>query len=210
MELSILVATVPSRRATLLSRLLATLELQLQDQVEVILHRNEDKLQGIKYDELYQAASGRLSVQVDDDDMVSAEFVDQILAVSQGHDFVGYKVDVTLYGEPLNTYDIDPVRARDHRVYAPWDLVRHVTPKCPVLTELARCHPHGSYYGADWDWSKALIQDGYPFNPVFIPKSLYWYDCWPNHTLGASPADWTPQREVPIQDYDPNRFTWIE
>lgn len=211
-ELSILVATVPSRRRTLLARLLAVLEPQIVPGVEVLVHRSETKKMGTKFDELYQAASGRLSVQVDDDDLVADDYVDQILAVSSGHDFVGYQVQVTVDGEPWSKtiYEIDPRRASVLLPYHPSDLVRHVTPKCPVETVRARQHHFGSYFGADYYWTTALVADGYPFRPVFIPKVLYHYDCWPKLSLGTHPDEWTDQREVPLVSYDPSVFTWIE
>lgn len=213
-ELSILIAAVPSLREGLLSRLLHTLEPQLNDRrVECIVHRNEQKPMGEKFTELYRAANGRLSVQVDDDDLVAEDYVKEILAVSAGHDFVGYKIDVTVDGWAENkvTYEIDPDRAgRVLRPYMARDIVRHVTPKCPVETARARRYPFGSYFGADWYWTNDLVRDGYPFSPVFINKSLYWYDYWPHRSLGTSPEDWTPQREVPVQSYNRHIFTWIE
>jgi hypothetical protein len=212
-ELSILVATVLSLREGLLSRLLNAIEPQLDDlRVECIVHRSEDKSMGRKFNELYRAANGRLAVQVDDDDLIYEEYVDEVLAVSEGHDFVGYKVDVTVDGwiENMVTYEIDPRRVKTLRPYSARDIVRHVTPKCPILTSEARKHQFGSYYGVDWHWTRDLIRDGYPHNPVFIDKSLYLYDCWTDHSLGTKPEEWTEQRQVPVLPYDRHRFTWIE
>ena len=210
-ELSILVATVPSQREGLLSRLLARLEPQLDDpRVEVIVHEHETKTMGRKFNELYQAASGRLSVQVDDDDLVSEDYVAQVLAVSEGHDFVGYKVDYTENGGPATTYEIDPLRALTLKPYDPQDYVRHITPKCPVLTSEARRHHFSSYFGADYTWTQKLVADGYPFNPVFIDAVLYYYDCWPEHSLGTDFSEWTDQRQVPVLGYDRERFAWID
>jgi len=208
-ELSILVATVSVRRS-LLSRLLAILEPQLNADVEVIVHQGEHKTMGRKFDDLYAVANGRLSVQVDDDDRVADDFVTQILAVSSGHDFVGYKVKVTVDDDPQHRlYDIDPARAKVLKEYDPHDLIRHVTPKCPIETLRARCYPFPSGYGADFFWTEDLVRDGYPFNPVFIPKVLYHYDCWPDHSLGTRPSEWTEQRKVPVQDFDRHAFIWI-
>lgn len=211
-ELSILVATVPSRRAALLSRLLACLEPQVENDpyVEVIVHASEDKPMGVKFNELYEVANGRLSVQVDDDDLVSDDYVTQILAASVGHDFVGYQVRYTENGGPTTVFEIDPARALTLKPYAFRDRIRHVTPKCPLETARARRHKFGSYIGADYTWTVAVVADGYPFNPVHIPKMLYWYDCWPHHSLGTKPADWTAQREVPLLSYDRSQFTWVD
>lgn len=211
-ELSILIATVPSLRPGLLSRLLVVLEPQLDDPaVEVIIHTSEAKPMGTKFDELYQAANGRLSVQIDDDDLVSDEYVREVLAVSPGHDFVGYKVDFTANGRPIppTIYEIDPLRTRIVRPFSIDDRIRPMSPKCPLLTAQARRFPFGNYRGSDYDWIYHLVMDGFPFNPVFIDKSLYWYDCWPLASLGTSPGHWTPQREVPVLSYDRDRFTWI-
>lgn len=164
---------------------------------------------GRKFDDLYAAANGRLSVQVDDDDLVSDDYVQQILAVSAGHDFVGYQVLVTTDGGQRQVYDIDPTRAKVLKEYDPHDLIRHVTPKCPVETLRARRFPFPHGFGADWFWTHDLVRDGYPFNPVFIPEVLYHYDYWPDHTLGTRPSEWKEQREVPEQAYDRHAFTWI-
>lgn len=212
-ELSILVATVPSQRPGLLSRLLAALEPQLDDPaVEVIIHESEAKPMGTKFDELYKAAHGRLSVQIDDDDLVDAEFVREILTVSPGHDFVGYKVDHTVNGQlpTLTVFEINPLRTRTLRRFMMDDLVRPMSPKCPVETAHARQFPFGNYQGSDYDWTLHLIMNGYPFNPVFIDKRLYWYDCWPMASLGVKPSEWQSQRQVPILSYDRDRFTWIQ
>jgi hypothetical protein len=210
-ELSILVATVSARRG-LLSRLLAVLEPQLNADAEVIVHQGERKTMGRKFSDLYAAANGRLSVQVDDDDLVASDFVEQILSTSPGHDFVGYKIYVTVDGGDkgmYQTYEIDPIRAKTLKPYDPRDLVRHVTPKCPLETLRAQRFPFPNGFGADYFWTEDLVRDGYPFNPVFIPKVLYYYDSWVNHSLGTRPSEWTEQRQLPVQDYDRHAFTWI-
>lgn len=216
MELSILVATVSSR-ASLLSRLLNNLDYQLQahdpSQVEVIVHRSDTKPMGQKFSELYRAANGILSVQVDDDDQVAANYITRILDVSKGHDFIGYKVMVTNNGSLRDkaVYEINPQKRRDHPPYgSDTERIRVLTPKCPLLTARARMFPFLNFVGADWFWVEDVIRDGFPFNPVFINRELYHYDCWPDHTLGTKPEEWTEQRQVETMGYDKRQFTWIE
>jgi hypothetical protein len=211
LELSILIATVPQREG-LLSRLLACLEPQLDDRrVETIVHKNPDKPMGRKFNELYRAANGRLSVQIDDDDLVTEFYVEDVLAVSEGHDFVGYKIEYTVNGKPVETYTINPLRQRQHVPYGPdAGTLRGLTPKCPMLTERARRFHFNSFPGSDWYWIADVTRDGFPFNPTFLDQSMYWYDDWPHHSLGTRPEDWTPQREVPVQAFDWHKFTWME
>lgn len=215
MELSILIATVSARKS-LLSRVLSNLQGQLYlypGQVEVIIHRGEWEPMGQKFNELYRAASGRLAVQVDDDDQVSADFVTSILDHSPGHDFVGYKIRVTFWGElAAETYPVDPVlyRVRGSMLAPRPDHVRLISPKCPILTEQAQRFRFPSYFGADHVFIADLIRDGYPFRPTYVDKVLYWYDCWPEQSLGGSPETWTPQRQIKPYSYDPNAFIWIE
>jgi hypothetical protein len=210
-ELSLLIATVPQREG-LLSRLLNILDHQLDDRrVEAIVHKHPTKPMGQKFNELYQAANGRLSVQIDDDDMVSDYYVEDVLAVSEGHDFVGYKVEYTVNGKLAETYTIDPSRQRQLIPYGPEaGRIRGVTPKCPMLTEHAKRFKFDSFQGSDWYWIQDVIRDGFPHNPVFLDRSLYHYDCWPEHSLGTHPAEWTEQRQLPVLDYDRHQFTWIE
>jgi len=216
MELSILVATVSSR-ASLLSRLLANLGNQLQvhspDDVEVIIHKSDTKPMGQKFNELYRAANGRLAVQVDDDDNVAADYMTQILDHSQDHDFVGYKVLVTIDGSnrERSVYEFDPDRVRDHPPFGSrGERVRVLTPKCPILTSRTRMFPFGNFVGTDWFWISDIIRDGFPFHPIFLDRELYHYDCWPSQSLGSKPEEWTEQREVEKFDYDPHSFAWIE
>lgn len=210
-ELSILIAHVPSQRATFLSRLLCNLQDQIcfREDVEVIVHQHETKPMGRKFNELYEAASGRLSVQIDDDDQVPSDYVEKVLAVSSTHDFVGYKAMLTVNNAKAGIFTCDPARA-EHKPYSHAEKVRHVTPKCPLLTTQARKFVFGSYLGSDWDWVKAVIEDGFPHNPTFIDEVLYHYDCWPTHSLGTSPVEWTPQRTIEPYPYNARYFTWIE
>jgi hypothetical protein len=210
-ELSILIATVTPRQS-LLSRLLSNLQYQLHQHgrnLEVILHPSDTMSMGDKFNELYQAASGRLAVQVDDDDTVAANYVDRILSVSKGHDFVGYNIWLTVWGKDAGVYRINPPEAV-HQPYEASLRTRHVTPKCPLLTAHARRFPFDNRFAADYRWVTEVIADGFPHNPVFLDEKLYHYDCWPDQSLGTQPGLWTSQREIEPYPYDRDQFIWLE
>lgn len=207
-KLSILVATVSSRKS-LLTRLLWTLEPQLNSHAEVIIHTSDTLPMGDKFNELYARANGNLAVQVDDDDLVPADYVDTVLTCAvKGADYVGHNILYTVNGIYQETYISDP-RNASHIPYGANPKVRHVTPKCPVDTHEARKHLFGNHFSTDYDWVKALISGGYPYNPAFVDKVLYHYDCWPEHTLGTTPPHTTPQRDVGWWPYDEHNFKWL-
>jgi hypothetical protein len=217
MELSILIATV-SPRHSLLSRLLDNLGAQLLFHdpalVEVVVHRSDTKTKGQKFNELYAAASGRLAVQVDDDDQVSQDFLTQVLDHSFGYDFVGYKVKVTYYGmKPGSEVLFHPELYR-HPASVPENLrdqIHFLTPKCPVLTTRAQQFAfNNEYVFEDRAWTTNIVQDGFPFKPVFIDRVLYHYDCWPSRSLNGPAETWPEQRQVQSRPYDHRQFTWLD
>jgi hypothetical protein len=206
--LSILIPTIGSR-SSLLSRLLWTLEPQLDPRVEVIIHQSETLPMGEKFNELYAMANGRFGVIFDDDDTVVANYVETVLQhVSDDVDYIGYKVLYTINGAYCRVFASDPRTA----IYQHYQLdvtTRHVMHKCPIDVEHARKYRFGLSYDADYAWVGKLISNGYPFNPVVLDAVLYHYDYWPRHTIGAYPDLAPPQRDVGTWPYDRDRFTWV-
>lgn len=216
MELSIVIPTVTPRRR-LLARLLSCLEPQVKDnpQVEVLIHYNDRIPLHEKFNQLNWLAKGRMVVQVDDDDLVRRDYVRQVLfaaALDVDPDFIGYKALVPINGDVANakTYTIDPTRSGGHRPYTANDLIRHITPKCPVLTAQARVVPFKPGRNTDWQWVADMAATGFPHRPTFIDEVLYYYDCWPAYSLGSQRSEW-PARHREIKDnftYNSEVFKW--
>lgn len=206
-ELSILVPSVKARRS-LLSRLLWTLQPQLCDEVEVLVHTSSTIGMGAKFNELFERASGRLGVIVDDDDLVSPHYVARVLDAAAGADYVGYKVLYTINGCYREVYASDPANAV-HKPYRLDQTVRHVMHHCPVEVQQARAWRFGDSYDADYYWVSQLIQNGYPFKPAILDEVLYHYDHWPQFTIGTHPMNNPRQRSVGQWPYDPGCFEWM-
>jgi hypothetical protein len=202
-ELSILIPTV-SARASLLSRLLWTLQPQLSPDVEVLIVR--DRPMGEAFNKLFAEAQGRLGVIVDDDDLVTPEYVQTVVESAMGADYIGYRMLYTISGCYREVYVSDPTRAA-HQPYRLDVTLRHVAHHCPILVKQAQKYQFGQDYGADYHWVMQLIEDGYPHNPVYIDQALYHYDYWPQFTTMTGTSS---QRYVGEWPYDPSLFTWLE
>jgi hypothetical protein len=200
--LTICIPTIPARRS-MLSRLLWTLEPQLGPNVEVLVSDGRRPM-GDKLNEMFAAANGRYVVAVDDDDLVTADYVHRIAALD-GPDFIGYDVlwleEGRYAGTVKHHLDGDPL----------WStLDRGVSPKCPVRTELARRVRFGNTYTADRTWS-ATIHEACETGS-YTPAPLYVYDHWTAHMVGTSPDDpryTNAQRDVGDWPYDPSVFGWL-
>ncbi len=204
-SLSILIPTMASR-ASLLSRLLWTLEPQLCPEVEVIVHASEQLTMGEKFNALFEMANGKFGVLVDDDDIVVSDYVSTVLGcVDKDADYIGYNTLYTVSGRYQDVYVSDP-RTAIHQPYSVDLTLRHIHHKCPVLVEKARQHRFGEDYGADYYWVEEMIKDGYPFKPILIDRALYHYDYWPQYSMGKGSA----QRNVGIWPFDASKFTWVE
>ena len=99
--LSILICTIEGRE-TELRKLMTKLSPQLKDSVELlILSDNREVTIGKKRDDLLKLASGKYVCFVDDDDMVSADYVDSILyACEYNADCVGIRGVYVVAGRP--------------------------------------------------------------------------------------------------------------
>jgi hypothetical protein len=100
-QLSILIPTVPSRLAVL-GNLLDILTPQLTQEIELLaLTDNCLRPLGTKRNLLLNMAQGRYVIHLDDDDLVTDDFVRRVLAASlEDADVVSYDSEATLNKEP--------------------------------------------------------------------------------------------------------------
>ena len=143
-ELSILICTHPNR-ASLLSRMLWHLKQQLVDGVEVIVELNADtNTRGASRNKLLDKATGKYCVFVDDDDVVSDDYVSQILkAIKSNPDICAITGAVTslidnkrrLFILSQKYKPIFSLSSSDHDndIY-----YRYSSHLCPIRTEIAR------------------------------------------------------------------------
>jgi hypothetical protein len=203
-DLTICIPTVPGRES-LLSRLLWTLQPQLSDRVEVLVSPGRRPM-GDKLNEMFAAARGTYVVAIDDDDLVTSDYVATITQLAEHDlDFIGHDILWLEDGRYAG-------RVR-HRIGGDtsWrSLDRGVSPKCPVRTDIARRVRFGNEYTADRAWSAAAHEQCE--SGTYLARCLYIYDHWSDHMVGTSPDDpryGRPQRDVGIWPFDREAFTWL-
>jgi hypothetical protein len=214
-DLSILIPTMPGRES-LLSRLLWTLERQrrhweVEDQIEVIVHTSPDKGVGTKCNEMLAVARGRMSVSIDDDDLVASDYLmwlDSTLRESE-IDFIGYRILYTLNGR--YQYEIEHDALNGLEGNRSGTSRRAVTLKCPVRTEIARQFPFSDSVGGDFAWCEAVLKSDLVKEAEYIDQALYYYDFWDRHTLGPNPetAAGVPARDVGMWPFEEGKFKWM-
>ena len=101
MKLSILICSLENRKS-MLEKLLAVLESQKTEDVEILINiDNKEKTVGRKRNELLLSAKGDYIAFVDDDDLVSNNYVSKILeAIKESPDCVGIEGTFFIEGDP--------------------------------------------------------------------------------------------------------------
>jgi hypothetical protein len=109
MKLSILILTLPSRRKTFLNDLLDNLEPQVSqyDNVELlVLYDNKKRSVGQKRDSIMSISNGEYIVFIDDDDIVTDDYVSSIMEcirLNPGTDCVVFDTICTIdNGKPIH------------------------------------------------------------------------------------------------------------
>lgn len=201
--LSIVIPTIPSRTA-LLSRLLHGLAEQTDSRCEVLIVDGEGQL-GDKVNAGLAAARGRLSVIVDDDDELAADYVTTVCGEAMAHrhvdppEYIGYRIQ--------NLVDGRWVSSIGHRLDGDQSWCsepRGVGPKCPFLTAVGREVPFENDYHADRRWSAAVaerLQRG-----AFIDRHMYRYDF---RSSGSEFIGSGGRVEVGTWPFDRSRFRWL-
>lgn len=174
-KLSILIPTVVGRES-LFNELLSELKSQAgnRNDVEILYLRDNKEISiGSKRQKMVESASGEYIVFVDDDDMVVADYVDQILA-NTGSDAIGFQIECTFDGK-------NKCLASASRRYKDWGenrdgfrYVRSIYHKTPVRRELAlKAGFKDMRFGEDYDYSMRIM----PLikSEAYINKVMYYY-----------------------------------
>ena len=195
---TILVPTIPSR-ATLFARLLDVLLPQLEaheGRVTVLAWRNTGRPHlGALRDAMLLAAPGEYVSFIDDDDLVPAYYVDEVVRALEGRpDHVGYQLEFTTEagGEQVGREVVDHSlrHGRWHR-NAEGQLVRDFTHVDPIRRDIAL---RGQFARAkrgraeDRMWVKQVR--GWLRTEAYVDKIMYHY-LWSHE--GSS---WGPDRRV--------------
>lgn len=101
---SILILTQPSR-SEYLKRILSILEPQLRNaaQVQLVVQMFDDTLSlGANREKMRREATGEYINFIDDDDVVPADYVEKILPLLDGVDYIGFRVQCFVDGVPFS------------------------------------------------------------------------------------------------------------
>jgi len=157
-KLSILIATMPSRKAKL-AMLLSTLDVQtpMSGSIEILWDDSMDFNVGTKRNNLLKRANGAYIVFIDDDDSISNDYVKKILKATESNpDCIGISGIITTNGKDKRQWHI----SKDYGSWYTKNRIYYRTPNhiSPVKRELAlqAMFPEISY-GEDAEYSKRLL-----------------------------------------------------
>lgn len=185
MKLSILILSCPSRRKTFLQNILDTIEQQinsenLSNEVEVLcLYDNKTRSIGEKRNNLIDIANGEYVCFVDDDDIVSTNYVRQLYnALITNPDIDSINFLVQYHDSNFNTKNICAfskniaVKKIDNNVtFLP---TSHLSVIKKSIAKQVRYKL--SNHGEDADWSKRVIQHINTENIIFEVLYTYRFD----------------------------------
>lgn len=178
MLLSILIPSL-SRRADFLSRLLSVLSPQVILGVEILLDiDNGEKNIGYKRNLLLQRATGSHVSFVDDDDLVSPDYVQQLLeGVKRGVDVVSvrgkhlrngepWRDFRDIVGKPFSMVHLDGVPTMTYGIQHLDAIRRRIALECPFQ------HVR---FGEDRNFGLAVEQSGMVHTSYQVPTDVYFY-----------------------------------
>ena len=198
----ILIATIPHRHDKLVS-VLDALDPQMQEGVGVLVYRDNLDVPWVeKCRALEEASTADYISHLDDDDMVSPDFVPRIMeALTSRPDYVGFRVRWTQDG----IYQMPVV----HSLVSPgWHnadgaLFRDIVDKNPIRRDLALQTSWEGANGADRTWALGLRRLGIVKREVFIDAEVYRYQ--------ESRDDTFMTLRAPMEDPLPElpRYPWL-
>lgn len=175
MILSLLICTIPKRK-DLLDRLYAELRSQILicgKLVEILIDGNPGTIGG-KRQKLLEQAQGEYVAFVDDDDMVSSDYLSSILnALESKPDVVGFMGWITTNGKNKTNFKIskDCGYKTTARGYERFN--NHLS---PIKREIALQIGYKDIsFQEDYDYAVRLTNSGLIKTERFIAKALYYY-----------------------------------
>lgn len=171
-KLSILIATMPIR-AQKLANLRQVLDRELTPEVEVITDISMNYNIGTKRNKLLALASGKYVVFIDDDDLISSDYIEKILEACESDcDCIGISGVVTTNGKNEMQWYI----SKDYMGWFERKNVYYRTPNhiSPVKRELALAAGFPEIaFAEDFEYSMRLL----PMlkTEIKIPGILYYY-----------------------------------
>lgn len=164
-KLTLMVLTQPSREM-FLDRLIRELTPQLNkhhQDVEFLMGSCDFSVSvGENRQRLREAAQGQYSCFVDDDDLLADDYLDQVIPLLDGVDYIGF------YLERFD--DFVPTLRVKHSLTE--GNISHIN---PILTEKALTVRMSGGFGEDRRWWNALKDSGIIQTEHFVDKTMYYY-----------------------------------
>ena len=167
------------QRADKLAKLLKVLEPQLNDKVAVlILTDNQDYDVGHKRTKLLAASQAEYVSFIDDDDMVSKDYVSSIFPYLNGlNEFIGFEMTYLQNGKPnkmKKPVKINP-KYRDwwEDSEAWWKDIYHIG---VIKRAIAERFEFSGMQGEDGRWAGNIREAGLVDKYAYVNKPLYTYD----------------------------------
>jgi glycosyltransferase involved in cell wall biosynthesis len=175
MILSILICTLPER-AEKLKRLLAILRPQITADVEIITDdRGRHITTGQKRNELLHKAKGIYSVFIDDDDIVSHDYVLKVLQASiHNPDCITFRGHMTTNGFNRVNFVLRLGEKYEERNGIYYRFPNHIV---PIKTQIGRQVAFENItHGEDYKWALQIKDRNLLKTEFYIDSELYHYD----------------------------------
>jgi glycosyltransferase involved in cell wall biosynthesis len=176
MKLSILIPTLSSR-SKMLNDLTFVLQKQATHEVQVIIHTDDNLSIGAKRNSLLESAQGDYVCFVDDDDMVSDDYISTLLTcIESNPDCVSLRGIMTTNGSNPEIFE--------HSLkYKSWKTTnskikyeRYPNHLNCIKSSIAKKFKFPeTNHGEDYDWSKKLHESGLLKTEYYTDKILYYY-----------------------------------
>ena len=185
MKISILICTIPEpyRDSFFIDRLLSALEPQRTNDIEILIESDEMQTTvGEKRNKLLNRAKGERIIFVDDDDLVTENYVSKLLEYAElDFDCIGIGVKFTKNGKDSAIYDFSYKKNINHRVKGKRVYGRMPNHLCLWKREIAlRCMFPDRNLGEDHEWAEQQLLQGYTFHEE--KEMIYHYDFRPDNT----------------------------
>lgn len=177
-KLSILICSLEKRKESL-DRLLSVLKQQKTDEVEILVDvDNGEKIIGQKRNDLLEKSTGDYVCFIDDDDLVSDDYISRILdAIKSKKDCITFRgIWIDRHGVKQIRWkkDIKKIEKKNNCYYI---YANHIT---PVKREIAiKCKFSLKSIGEDADYAKRISE--FLNDEYYIDKNLYIYNCDISH-----------------------------
>ncbi len=177
MKLSVLIATIDSRREVFGNLLIYLNNIKINDVEIISLCDNKEMNIGAKRNELLKMATGEYVCFIDDDDWIPSDYFKQIMeGINKGVDCVGFQVNYTVDNNQPILCDLSNQWDGWHDNMGGFRYVRCPNHLSPMKREHALQIGYPDIrFGEDADFSLRLKASGLLQTEHYIPKVMYDY-----------------------------------